>query len=900
MISHGDDMKDDNKTNKQLIKELSEARQRITELENSVYEGKHMEEAIKGSEERYRNLAENAHDLIWAFDLNFGYTYVSPSVKHLRGYTVEEAMKLKLNQVLTPDSYKMAMEIFAKERSLEEAGQRHGPDWSQTMELEMFRKDGSKVWTEVTLNFLYNEKGSIKGIMGITRDISERKQAQEALRASEAKYRRLYDSMMDAFVSTDMDGQVKEYNETYRNMLCYKPEEISALTYSDLTPEKWHALEAAIVEKQVLQRGYSDIYEKEYRKEDGTVFPVELRTFLLKDDAGKPTGMWAIVRDITGRRLAEEELKNHRDHLEDSVKDRTLKLTKANEKLKQEIEERKQIEKTLQKSDEKYRSYFSLTDDVMFSYDSQFRVLSVSSNVERVLGYKPEELIGKYFQDLTMLLHPEDVGEAFDNALHVLSGKTIYTNIYRFIAKDGEVKFGEANGVPVIRDGRVVAMITVARDITKRIEMENSLHESEERYRITLQSMPDAVSIIEIKDTQYLYVNDTFCKITGYSLDETIGKTPLDLNLPVSSEDFDYYFKLIKNEELVDSLECQCRTKEGNILDTLVSARPVQYSGEDCMVMVMTDITALKEIEEKKKRLEIQAQKMESIGTLAGGIAHDFNNILTTIIGYTKMSMKDIMDLTRGDKDLNVVHTDLNEVRKAALRARDLVNQILAFSRHAEKEYVPVVLDSAIRESLKMLRPSLPSNIKIREMLAPSGQILGDPAQIHQVMTNLCTNASHAMGETGGELEVSLQRVFIDSDAALNLDVPPGPYLRMTVRDTGHGMTSKVMARIFDPYFTTKWKGQGTGLGLSIVHGIVKSHGGAISCKSAPGQGTTFDIYLPELGFKREVTEDLVEMADTAGTERILNLDEELHRVELMSKEKADPGTHGKDRNKRY
>jgi hypothetical protein len=156
------------------------------------------------------------------------------------------------------------------------------------------------------------------------------------------------------------------------------------------------------------------------------------------------------------------------------------------------------------------------------------------------------------------------------------------------------------------------------------------------------------------------------------------------------------------------------------------------------------------------------------------------------------------------------------------------------------------------------------------------------------------------MGETGGELEVSLQRAFIDRDAALNLDVPPGPYLRMTLRDTGHGMTSKVMARIFDPYFTTKWKGHGTGLGLSIVHGIVKSHGGAINCKSAPGQGTTFDIYLPELGFKREVAEDLVETADTAGIERILNLDEEPPRVELMSKERADPGTHVKDRNKRY
>ena len=434
------------------------------------------------------------------------------------------------------------------------------------------------------------------------------------------------------------------------------------------------------------------------------------------------------------------------------------------------------------------------------------------------------------------------------------------------------------------------------KEIQERKQAEEALRESEERYRITLQSMPDAVSIIKTEDARYLYVNDAFCKITGYTLEEVKGKTPFDLNLQVTPDGLDHYLDLIKNNESIDSLEYQCKKKDGTVIDTLTSARPVHYTGEDCLVMVIADITALKQIEEEKNRLEIQSQKMESIGTLASGIAHDFNNILTSIIGYTQMSMKDILSLTKGEKDISVVRSDLNEVRNAAHRARDLVNHILAFSRHTEKDHVPINLSSTIKESLKVLRPTLPSNIKVSEDLIDPYLILGDPTQIHQVLTNLCTNAANAMDKTGGELEVSLQRVLLEDAAALNVDVTPGPYLKMSVRDTGHGMNPKVMARIFDPYFTTKWKGHGTGLGLSIVHGIVKSHGGAISCKSAPGEGTTFDIYLPEYEFRREDVETKAEITHAIGDKRILNLDENLARKKSKDKKREDLSIHGKNK----
>ncbi|HVN72496.1 MAG TPA: PAS domain S-box protein, partial [Desulfomonilia bacterium] len=748
-------------------KALSDAHRRIAELEKSLYERDSVEGAVRGNEERYRNLVENAHDVIWVFDLNLGYTYISPSIKRLRGYTVEEAMKQRLDQVLTPESAREARELFERERDLEISGHHHGPDWSFTTELEIIRKNGSTLWVEMTMNPVYDEAGRIKNIMGITRDISERKRA-------------------------------------------------------------------------------------------------------------------------------EEELRKHNDQLEELVKERTLELREANAQLKKEIAERKEVEDKLRESEEKYRVYFSLSNDVMFSYDNRFRVQSVSPNVEKNLGYKPEELVGKTFQDVNVL-HPDCMAEAITNALKVFSGETVYSSVYEFITKEGSRKFGEVSGVPLKRNNQVVGEITVARDITDRIAMQRSLKESEERYRITLQSMPDAVSIMSIDDSRYIYVNGAFCKITGYTLEEAIGKTPFDLNLPATSEALDQCRELLKNNEPIDSMEHQCLKKDGNIIDTIVSTRPVFYGGEDCMVMVMTDITALKRIEEEKKRLDIKSNKMEAIGTLASGIAHDFNNILTSILGYTKMSMQDFMAIKKEDKDLSVVRSDLNEVRNAAYRARDLVNHILAFSRHSEKDYSPITLGSTIKESLKLLKPSLPANIKIHEDLTDSHLILGDPAQIHLVLTNLCTNAAYAMDKTGGELDVSIKPVLVDEESSLNLDVPAGAYVKLTVRDTGHGMSPKVMARIFDPYFTTKWKGHGTGLGLSIVLGIIKSHGGAINCKSAPGQGTTFDIYLPRHEAEGESCSEQPETAHADRDMIILNLDEDLHHTGPR-KNIDDKRIHGKER----
>jgi CheY-like chemotaxis protein len=267
---------------------------------------------------------------------------------------------------------------------------------------------------------------------------------------------------------------------------------------------------------------------------------------------------------------------------------------------------------------------------------------------------------------------------------------------------------------------------------------------------------------------------------------------------------------------------------------------------------------------------------MEAMGTLAGGVAHDFNNILAAIVGYVELTMLDVAEVTK-------VKHNLEEVLRASKRARDLVNQILAFSRQSQNELKPVEITPIVKETLKLLRASLPTTIEIRHHIEPStGAIEADPTQIHQVLMNLCTNAAHAMGEEGGLLEVSVTKVAVDaSTAPLNLEIDPGAYLRISVRDTGHGMTSEVLERIFDPYFTTKDKGKGTGLGLAVVHGIVISHKGGICAESEPGTGTCFHVYFPRIEQKKELTGTATVQTFPTGRERVLFVDDEQDLVQI-------------------
>jgi signal transduction histidine kinase/ActR/RegA family two-component response regulator len=286
--------------------------------------------------------------------------------------------------------------------------------------------------------------------------------------------------------------------------------------------------------------------------------------------------------------------------------------------------------------------------------------------------------------------------------------------------------------------------------------------------------------------------------------------------------------------------------------------------------------TLEKKVEERTKTLakyERQLQqvlKIQAIGTLAGGIAHDFNNILFPIVGYTELTMDEV-------SEDSVAHKNLEEILKAANRAKDLVKQILTFSRQSDQERKPIKIQNIITEALKLLRASIPASIEIVHHIQDDcGPVMGDATQIHQVIMNLCTNAYQAMQDKGGKLEVILTETDISYDELINkIGMQPGKHLKLLVKDEGCGMEPSVLDRIFEPYYTTKAQGKGTGLGLSVIHGIVKNHGGDISVLSTPGKGTIFQVYLPlienlDLGTNLEATAGI-----TKGDERILLVDDE-------------------------
>lgn len=333
------------------------------------------------------------------------------------------------------------------------------------------------------------------------------------------------------------------------------------------------------------------------------------------------------------------------------------------------------------------------------------------------------------------------------------------------------------------------------------------------------------------------YANHAFTVTTDYSLEEARSLNVIQL---VSSQSPSTLPQLY--EHFTESKPWKgrlfCSRKDESVFEVAITVSPVSdLSGTVVSFIVATrDITHESQLEARL----CQSQKMEAIGALAGGIAHDFNNILSAIMGYTSLALDNIPS----DHE---AHGDLREVEKASARARELVQQILTFSRETEHEAQPMELAPVLKECLGLLRATLPATIKIvQDIREPGAMILADSAQMHQVMMNLCTNAFHAMRETGGVLEIGVETVDVDQNfPKVVQDLDPGSYVRLRISDTGHGMDRDTMAQIFEPFFTTREQEGGTGLGLATVHGIVRNAGGAITVYSEPEHGTTFHVYFP-------------------------------------------------------
>ena len=420
--------------------------------------------------------------------------------------------------------------------------------------------------------------------------------------------------------------------------------------------------------------------------------------------------------------------------------------------------------------------------------------------------------------------------------------------------------------------------IANARLFDERCRAEQALRESEASLRSIFRAAPAGIGMVT--DRVLRQVNDYICEMTGYSRNELVDQNARIL-YPAREEyervGREKYVRI--REQGTGSIETCWQRKDGKVIDVLLSSTPLDPADWSIGVtFTALDITERKRAERERASLEEKlriSQKMEAIGTLAGGIAHDFNNILSAIIGYAELADID----TRRESP---VASSLAQILKAAFRARDLVRQILMFSRQSEVQFGPLQVNLIIKETLKLLRASLPATIQVRQDLGDCGKILGDPTQVHQVVMNLCTNAYHAMSAEGGLLDISLTSVDINAGHLVQGETPqPGQYLKLSVRDTGHGIDPEILHRIFEPYYTTREKGAGTGLGLAVVHGIVKNHRGAIQASSQVGVGSTFDVYFPKVEDYSVESEAEPEEPVRGGNESILFVDDEPALEEL-------------------
>jgi PAS domain S-box-containing protein len=408
----------------------------------------------------------------------------------------------------------------------------------------------------------------------------------------------------------------------------------------------------------------------------------------------------------------------------------------------------------------------------------------------------------------------------------------------------------------------------------------HKLEESEARFRQAFDHA--ATGIVLVDSDQRIKASNRYLQhLLGYTEEELVDRPLEDILSSNTHADLGKSLAgMMAGEITFIQLEKDFVHQNGQPVPTCINGSLLRdKSGQPLhFILHIRDLKAERAAEQNRRRLEGQlrhAQKMEAIGTLAGGIAHDFNNILSAVSGYTELAL---MQLPADSK----IHGQLTNVKKAAQRATDLVRQILTFSRQAEQEKMPVQISSIVKEALKLLRASLPATIEIRQSFDDvSKYILADPTQIHQIVMNLCTNALHAMEETGGILEVRLEQArHIGANAMPIAPSQKGGYLTLTISDNGCGMDPATLERIFEPYFTTKKNNKGTGLGLSLVHGIVENHGGTIRVASTPGQGTTFAIHFPI--FDKQTAEMAVlPESPTRGAERLLFIDDEPVIVEL-------------------
>ncbi len=526
---------------------------------------------------------------------------------------------------------------------------------------------------------------------------------------------------------------------------------------------------------------------------------------------------------------------------------------------------KKLIEKVLKSSQHELKQHFQKTPIGVIKWGMNFEVIYWNPGAEKIFGYSSDQAMGKRADKL---LIPEEVWEEVDKIWkNLLEQEGGMQSTNKNIRKDGEEIICEWNNSPIIdKTGKVNGVVSLVQDITERKRVERTLLKEIAFNKTILDSTPAYFVSID-KHGTLKNINKSMLKVLEYTFEELEGKSYLKKLVP--EEDHDSLNKVFeqllgkKNTINVNNI----LTKKGKKIVVEWYGAPILDGKDDLEYFIGFGI----DITEKQKlesRLQ-QSYKMEAIGTLAGGIAHDFNNMLGVIIGNTEMLLD---KMEEGEDD------ELFDILAASKRAKEMISQIMTFSRKNEQIMSSVDIGKIIKETINFMRSTIPTTIKIRSNIEESiGQVFANETQVNQVLMNLCTNAAHAMKEESGEMDIILRNCILNTDDAKILGLETGPYQHLAVTDTGDGMDKELLERIFDPYFTTKKTGEGTGMGLSVVYGIVKDHNGGINVYSEPGIGTTFNVYFPLMDSTQAEQSDLSQIYPIKGNmEKILFVDDEV------------------------
>ncbi|MGA1795441.1 MAG: PAS domain S-box protein [bacterium] len=657
------------------------------------------------------------------------------------------------------------------------------------------------------------------------------KQMMDQRKESERRFRNLSEEISDGVVVI-VDKRIRWVNKAFQDIFGYSHQELIGKGLDFLVVSEEIDDMITMIERELHRRNHTAYTEITAERADGVRISIDCvgRKTVFENEPG----IQLLVRDVT---------------------------------------KRKQVERALRDSEERFRVIVQNAPFPISIFDSTGIYLYTNRKFNEVFGYTLQDIpTGKRWFELAFP-DPESrkaIVSAWKADLRELRKGRLRQRLFPVQCKDGKTRQIIFRPLPMSDD----KLFVIYEDITDRMLAQEEIFKAKEYLEKVFNSVTDAIIVTTLK-RRIVTCNNAAERVFGFHTEEIVGRSIRTLfpNKAVFKDLIRSTARMIREQGYFEK-EVTLMRKDGNLFPaSLISSLLIGADGKPTgIVAVGRDITERKFAEEAKAKLEAelcQARKLEAIGTLAGGIAHDFNNILLVILGYIELTMD---ALGMGSPALS----NMEEAMRACTRGKELVRQILTFSRKVKQERKPVQIYPIVAEALTFMRASLPKTLEIVHHINKScGAVMADPTQIHQIVINLCSNAFHAMKGHRGTLTVTLDEIDITPEPMRTCpDLKEGRYVRLTVNDTGSGIEAENLERIFDPFFTTKSPGEGTGMGLSTVLGIVKAHDGVITVSSQLGKGTTFTVYFPCLGTRAKLCE-LKQEPVPLGKERVLFVDDE-------------------------